>query len=370
MSRPARALLSAEALRHNLERVRHYAPASKVMAIIKANAYGHGVTWAAGALRRAEAFGVASVEEGIELRTSGVTQPICLLEGFFDAGELPLLQQHRLDPVLHHEAQLWDLENSPLTDALNVWLKFDTGMHRLGFAPARAAEIFARVRACKAVREIRVMTHFANADNTFDNTTAAQIEQFDRATKEFGCESSLANSAGVVAWPKSRRDWVRPGIMLYGVSPVIGRSATELGLKPVMTLSSALIAIHALRKGDAVGYGGDWVCPEDMRIGVVAIGYGDGYPRQAGAGTPVLVNGKRVDLIGRVSMDMITVDLRSQPKTQIGDRVVLWGEGLPVEEIAQRANTIGYTLLCGVTPRIPRVEVKTQTTASTMGAAS
>lgn len=363
MSRPARALLDANALRHNLERVRYYAPQSKILAIVKANAYGHGIVWAARALRKADAFGVASIEEGIELRTSGVTQPICLLEGFFEASEIALLIQHKLDTVVHHEAQVAALEQMPASAAatLDVWLKIDTGMHRLGFAPAIAPTMHARLTACKGVRRVRFMTHFANADNTFDSTTPAQIERFTAAISagETGAgsgERSLANSAGIVAWPASRLEWVRPGIMLYGVSPLIGRSAAELGLKPVMSLASAVIAVHRLRKGDAVGYGGDWICPEDMPVAVVAIGYGDGYPRQLAAGTPVLLNGRRVSLIGRVSMDMITLDLRAQPDARVGDPVVLWGAGLPVEEIAARAGTIGYSLLCGVTPRIPRVE--------------
>lgn len=356
MSRPARAQLDAHALRHNLERVRYFAPQSKIMAIVKANAYGHGLAWTARALARADAFGVASIEEGVELRAHGVTQPICLLEGCFEAAELSLAAQHRLEPVVHQPQQIADIAAVPAAAALSVWLKIDTGMHRLGFPPAAAADAFTRLRACAAVQRVRTLTHFANADNTFDSTTAAQIATFNAALDGIGGERSLANSAGIVAWPASRLEWVRPGIMLYGVSPLVGRSAAELGLKPVMTLASALIAVHHLRKGDAVGYGGDWVCPEDMPVGVVAIGYGDGYPRQAAAGTPVLVNGKRVSLIGRVSMDMITVDLRAQPQARVGDPVVLWGPGLPVEDIAARANTIGYSLLCGVTPRIPRVE--------------
>ena len=361
MSRPARALLDANALRHNLERVRYYAPQSKILVIVKANAYGHGIVWAARALRKADAFGVASIEEGVELRTSGVTQPICLLEGFFEASEIALVTQHKLDTVVHHEAQVLALEQMPASAAaaLDVWLKIDTGMHRLGFAPVVAPAMHARLAACKGVRRVRFMTHFANADNTFDSTTNAQIERFAAAIgqREGGAgERSLANSAGIVAWPASRLEWVRPGIMLYGVSPLIGRSAAELGLRPVMSLASAVIAVHRLRKGDAVGYGGDWICPEDMPVAVVAIGYGDGYPRQLPTGTPVLLNGRRVSLIGRVSMDMITLDLRAQPDARVGDPVVLWGAGLPVEEIAARAGTIGYSLLCGVTPRIPRVD--------------
>lgn len=357
MSRPARALLDRAALSGNLARVKSLAPRAKVMAVIKANAYGHGLAWAARALHDADAFGVASLEEGIELRAAGVRQPVCLLEGFFEARELPAIEHYDLSPVIHHEAQLWDLEHTESVKALDVWLKIDTGMHRLGFPPAAIADVLLRLKACPRVRRIAVLSHFANADNTFDKTSAHQLEQFLELVGRSGLERSMANSAGIVVFPESHLEWVRPGIMLYGASPVIGRAAEELGLKPVMTLMSALIAVQHLRKGDAVGYGGDFVCPEDMPVGIVAIGYGDGYPRQLKPGTPVLVNNARVPLVGRVSMDMITVDLREQPEARVGDPVVLWGRGLPVEEVAAHAGTIGYTLLCGVTPRIPRIDV-------------
>jgi alanine racemase len=231
-------------------------------------------------------------------------------------------------------------------------------MHRLGFAPAQLAGVLARLRALKGIRDIRVMTHFANADDAGDARTQKQIEAFQAQVNGLGLETSLANSAGIVAWPASHADWVRPGIMLYGASPLSGRAAAELDLRPVMTLESALLAVHARKKGDAIGYGGDFTCPEDMPVGVVAIGYGDGYPRHAPAGTPVLVNGKRVPLVGRVSMDMITVDLRSQPGARAGDPAVLWGAGLPVDEVAAAAGTISYELLCRVAERIPRVVTK------------
>jgi alanine racemase len=208
------------------------------------------------------------------------------------------------------------------------------------------------------VREIRLMTHFANADDVSDALTSRQIEAFRRHTAGYALEASLANSAGIVAWPESHADWVRPGIMLYGAAPLRGKSAQDFNLKPVMSLHTALIAVHRRRRGETVGYGGDFRCPEDMAVGVAAIGYGDGYPRHAPPGTPVLVNGARVPLIGRVSMDMITLDLRTQPQVRVGDPVVLWGEGLPVDEIATQAGTISYELLCHVTERIPRVVVK------------
>lgn len=360
MTRPARALLDAQALRDNLERVREYAPQSKIMAVVKADAYGHGLAWAADKLRKADAFGVACIEEAIALRQAGSDKRICLLEGFFDAAELPAIAQHRLDPVIHHTAQLWDLEQAQHLRPLDVWLKVDTGMHRLGFPPEQAAEAWQHLRAAECVATVRVLSHFANADNKFDSNTRAQTERFLALTADWGLERSLANSAGVAGWADTHLEWVRPGIMLYGASSLAGHTAADLGLRPVMTLVSALIAVRKLKKGDAVGYGGEWVCPEDMPVGVVAIGYGDGYPRQMKAGAPVLVAGHPAPLIGRVSMDMITVDLRSQPHAKVGDPVVLWGRGLPVEDLAPHAGTIGYTLLCGVTARVPRVEIHGQ----------
>ena len=358
MTRPARAVVNAQALRANLSRVRGFAPSTKVMAIVKANAYGHGLAWAARTLMAADAFGVASVEEGIELRNAGIAHPVCLLEGCFEVREWALAAQHRLSPVVHCGTQLEHLEKHYRGAPLAVWLKLDTGMHRLGFAPTRFKEIYARLRACSGVGAVRAMSHFAAADDIADVATPRQMKEFSHAVPAGTVECSLANSAGVVAWPASHREWVRPGIMLYGASPTLGDTADALGLLPVMTLESALIAVQHVRKGDAVGYGGDWRCPEDMPVGVVAIGYGDGYSRHLRSGTPVLLSGGRAPLVGRVSMDMITIDLRAHPNAQIGDKVVLWGDGLPVEEVARYADTVAYTLLCGVTPRIPRIEIE------------
>jgi len=356
MSRPARALLDAQALHHNLQQAHRHAPRARIMAVVKANGYGHGLIWAAQSLDAADAFGVASVDEGLQLREAGITQPVCLLEGFFHADELPLLAQHQLETVVHHENQLRALENASISAPIPVWLKIDTGMHRLGFAPEIVPEMLVRLKACSAVGQIRLMSHLANADNTADTVTPVQTERFRSFTP--GNESSLANSAGILAWPQTHLDWVRPGIMLYGSSPLADVSADRLDLQPVMTLQTGLIAVNRHRKGEAVGYGGEWVCPEDMPVGVAAIGYGDGYPRHAKQGTPVLVNQRRVPLIGRVSMDMITLDLRAQPEAKAGDPVVLWGEGLPVDEVASHSGTISYELLCHVTERIPRIAVK------------
>jgi alanine racemase len=352
MTRSAEARIDLSALRHNFQRVRQSAPASRVLAVIKANAYGHGMLRVAQALDAADAFAVARLDEALSLRSAGVDKPIVLLEGFTAADELAALAQHNLETVVHNDVQIALLEQSNMHKPIPVWLKIDTGMHRLGIAPGDTAAAWSRLQACGAVaKPIRFMTHFANSDLRGDARNAAQIAQFTSALAGLQGECSSANSAAILALPETHADWVRPGIMLYGVSPFTNGHAQDEDLQPVMTLSTQLIAINRRRKGDAVGYGGEWVCPEDMPVGVAAVGYGDGYPRHARAGTPVLIDGVRVPLIGRVSMDMITLDLRTIPDTKIGAPVVLWGDGLPVEEIAECAGTIAYQLLCGVTPR-------------------
>lgn len=362
MTRPTRAIVDAQALRHNLAEVRRRAPRARVMAIVKANGYGHGLVWVATTLADAvDGFGVASVEEGLALREAGVDKRVTLLEGFFEPDELPLIEQHRFSPVLHHEWQLGALENARLQRPLAVWIKIDTGMHRLGFAPAAFAGVLARLRALPGIGEIRVLSHFASADDPKSRAeTQAQIDVFNTAVAAAGLERSLANSAGIVGWPAAHLEWVRPGIMLYGGDPQIAAPAQGFGLRPVMTLATALIAVARRKKGDPVGYGPEFRCPEDMPVGVAAVGYGDGYPRRMPAGTPVLLNGKRVPLIGRVSMDMITLDLRAQPEARPGDKVVLWGEGLPADEVAARAGTISYELYCHVAKRIPRIAAGTR----------
>ena len=355
MTRATRAVINLSALRHNLSIVRRHAPDSRVMAIIKANAYGHGSVAVAQALHQADAFGVACLDEAINLREAGISQPIVLLEGVVHAADLNLVRGYELELVVHHPEQISLLQHHS-GRPIPVWLKLDTGMHRLGVAPARTQEILQLLNTLDGVAQpIRLMTHLANADDRQDNTTVQQLAGFDAATAELAYATSIANSAGILAWPKSHRDWVRPGIMLYGVSPFVDSQAADHELQPVMTLHSELIAVNHHQQGEAVGYGGTYHCPEDMPVGVVAIGYGDGYPRHAPSGTPVLVNGRRVPLIGRVSMDMICVDLRDCPNARIGDPVVLWGVELPVEEIAARAETIGYELLCRITQRVPFV---------------
>jgi alanine racemase len=348
--------LDLGALRHNLQRLRAVAPASRVMAAIKANGYGHGLVRVARTLAEVDALGVACLEEALRLREAGITTPITLLEGFFHADELPAICRHDLDIVIHHAQQIAILEQQPPPTPLRVWLKVDSGMHRLGVPAGEVKVQWQRLTAIGTVVVSGLMTHLANADDLKDAATDRQLRLFHTSCAGLPGERTIANSAGLLGWPQSHAAWNRPGIALYGVSPFIGGRAAEHGLRPVMTLRSELIAVNRLQQGDAIGYGGSWCCPEEMTVGVVAIGYGDGYPRHAAAGTPVLLNGRRVPLVGRVSMDMLTVDLRGQPEASIGDEVVLWGDGLPVEEIAEHAATISYELLCGVTGRVRVIE--------------
>ena len=357
MSRPARIVIDRDALRHNFRRIRQIAPRARIMAVIKADAYGHGLVRVAATLGDADAFGVACLEEAEQLRQAGVTKPVVLLEGPHQTHDLDRIAALGLDIVLHNEAQLAALERAGPAQPLPVWLKLDTGMHRLGFASGQAADIAGRVLACKHIRRpVRLMTHLATASEPDHPQTRRQLALFAELCLDFDAERSIANSAALLTDPATHCDWVRPGIMLYGVSPLAGGTAAAHDLRPVMTLESELIAVRRLAKGEPVGYGAAWRCPEAMPIGVIALGYGDGYPRHAPSGTPALVNDVRCALIGLASMDMLTVDLRPQPEARIGDRVVLWGAGLPVEEIARHAGTIPYELLCGVHGRLARVE--------------
>ena len=351
------AYVDISALEHNLQRVRQAAPNSRVMAMLKANAYGHGMLLAANALADADSFGVARVGEGVELRAAGITKPIVILEGFFSAEELQQAAANNLHLVIHEPGQLVTLQQQSLTSPVTCWLKVDTGMHRLGFAVEEAMQAYAALDACASVADgVGVMTHFSNADDPQNPETEHQIRLLQPLIKQTGAVASMANSGGILNWPESHVDWVRPGIMLYGSSPFNGKSGEDDGLRPVMTLQSTLIAKHNFKKGDGIGYGKTYICPEDMPVGVVAIGYGDGYPRHAPSGTPVLLNGELVPLAGRVSMDMITVDLRSQPQAQVGDRVTLWGEGLSADIVADHAGTISYELFCRLTGRVEFVQ--------------
>jgi alanine racemase len=355
MTRPIQARIRASAFRSNLALARRRVPAARLMAVIKANAYGHGLMRAARTLRDADGFAVLDLDAAVGLRSEGYSRRILLLEGFFELPELPVMAQHRLAGVVHCEEQLRMLEALPLAAPVDVFLKLNTGMNRLGLAAQELRPALARLQASRNVGEITLMTHFASADD--ERGIAWQLDGFEAVTAGLGLPVSLANSATLLRYPQAARDWVRIGIMLYGASPFADETAAQLGLEPVMTLESRLIAVHALSAGEAVGYGAAFRAPAPMRIGVAACGYADGYPRHAGTGTPVLVGGRRTRTLGRVSMDMLCVDLTDVPEAGVGTPVVLWGEGLPVEEVAAAAGTISYELLCALAPRVPVVEV-------------
>ncbi len=357
MTRPSRVVIDKQALKHNFQRTKELAPHSKIMAIIKADAYGHGIVRVAEILSEADAFGVACLEEAEQLRAASITTPIVLLEGPHKAVDLERIVKLKLDVVIHNLHQVTMLESADLSSELHVWIKIDTGMHRLGLPPEVFNDVMERLSKCSGIKQpARLMTHLAVANEVNHPLTQKQLKHFKQVCENLELETTIANSAAVINFPETHTDWIRPGLMLYGVSPITDSTASEYGLKPVMTLESELISIQQLSKGETVGYGATWCCPEDMPVGVVAAGYGDGFPRHAKSGTPVLVNGVRCSLIGRASMDMLTVDLRNQPNAKIGDRVVLWGESLPIEEVAQHAETIPYELLCGVHKRLAFIE--------------
>ena len=355
MVRAAQAAIDLAALRLNLTRVKQAAPGARVMAVVKADAYGHGIVPVARALGEADALGVACLEEAMTLRGGGIRTPIVLLEGALDAEELAAAAEAHLTLVVHMREQVEMLVRTRLSRPLEIWVKVDTGMHRLGLEPRDVPETWRRLQGCPQVSRLTgLLSHLACADDLANPLTAEQVSLFAKVARRIGGERSLANSAAILAWPSTHAHWVRPGIMLYGVSPFPARNGADEALRPVMTLSARLLAVRQCRQGQGVGYGASWRCPEDMPVGIVSIGYGDGYPRHALPGTPILVNGKRVHLIGRVSMDMLHVDLRPTPEARVGDPVVLWGEGLPVEEVARRSGTIAYELLCQVTQRVRR----------------
>jgi alanine racemase len=359
MSRTTVATIHLGALRHNLARVQALAGSAKVMAVVKADAYGHGLERVARALDgEAEAFAVAAIADGLRLRAAGHRQRIVVLSGPDTPSDIAEMQRLRLEALIHHDAQLpWLAKADPARGPLRVWIKVDTGMHRLGFPPERARGVHAAVLAMPAIeQDVGLMTHFASSEEFQGRDTALQIARFKDATAGLAGPRAMSNSAAVLGWPDARGDWVRTGGLLYGLSVVEGRSGFDFGFRPVMSLTTRLVAINHLGKGERVGYNGTYECPEDMAVGVAAIGYGDGYPRSASPGTPVLVNGRVAPLVGRVSMDLITIDLRGAPEARAGDRVTLWGEGLPVETVAASVGTISYDLTCGMTRRVLFVE--------------
>ncbi len=352
--RLAIAEINLQALAHNLAQVKRFAPDCKVMAVLKANAYGHGLVKIAQYLNDADAFAVARIDEALALRAGGLTKPIVLLEGFFHQDDLPILLANNFQTIIHDENQLTTLENASLDAPSACWLKVNTGMHRLGIAPSQFESFYSRLKASPNARDdIKLMTHFSCADDINDEKTAQQIALFDSLASDKTEQHCLANSAGIIAWPKGHGAWVRPGLMLYGVSPMLNGVGQQHGLEPVMRLKTRVIAIRDVDAEQCVGYGGRWHSDKPTKLAVVAMGYGDGYPRHAEQGTPVVIKSQRYGIVGSVAMDMITVDIGdNRDNIKVGDEVIMWGPELPVEEIAQCATTIPYELLCNITPRV------------------
>lgn len=350
MKREVVATIRLDALRHNLGVVRRLCPHSRIIAMVKANAYGHGLLPVARALAGADLLGVATIDEAMALRDGGITTPVVLIEGVVDPRDLRLAAERHFAVVLHNSEQVAMIRHTALARPLDAWLKLETGMHRLGL-PEEAANAAVEVLRPR-VRQLGVMTHFACADEPANPLTHRQLERLTAFARRHNLVASAANSAGIVGVPASHLDVVRPGIMLYGGSPLAGRAAADFDLQPVMTLGAHVIAINDVARGEGVGYGQLWHASHDSRIGVVGIGYGDGYPRGVMPGAPVRLDHASVPQVGRVSMDMLGIDLTHQPQVRIGDRVVLWGEGLPADTIARQANTISYELFCRLTARV------------------
>ncbi len=356
MSRPTRAVIDIQALRHNYQLAQSLAPESKTIPMVKANAYGHGAVQVSQALADiAPAFGVACIEEALKLRDAGIKQPILLLEGAFDAAELKLAATKGFWVMVENHQQKEAIINADLALPLTVWLGVDTGMHRLGFQPEDIAEVYKTLNSSRNISQPIVFTsHFACADDLNNKATLKQIDAF-KACAPVTALQSLANSAAILAWPKAQREWQRPGYMLYGNSPFAVPQENADQLKPVMSFESAVISLRTIAAGESVGYTANWTAERDSTIATITVGYGDGYPRNATNGTPVLINGVRCPLVGRVSMDMITVDVTDLREVAIGDKALLWGPELPVNEVASHCDTIGYELLTRMPGRVPRV---------------
>lgn len=357
MSRPVQARIDLPALRHNYALALHLGQSGQALPIIKANAYGHGMDIVAATLEPlAPALGVACMEEALALREAGIRKPVLLLEGFFRAEELVLASRHGFWLMLHHERQLAALAKARLARPVTCWLKIDSGMHRLGFAPERAGAVYDQLRAMPAVAdEIVLATHFSNAEQLHDDSTERQLRCFEQATATIQAPRSLANSAALMAWPAARSDWNRPGFMLYGHSPFGAADPQAEELRPVMTLRSEVIALRQLAAGETVGYGDSWTASRPSRIATVAIGYGDGYPRRASGKAWVSIDGQRAPVVGRVSMDLLSVDVSQVGTVEIGSEVILWGRDPGLDEVAEWAGTNGYEVMTRVTQRVPRI---------------
>ena len=352
--RPARALIDLQALRHNYQLAREVSGA-KALAVIKADAYGHGAVRCAQALEaEADGFAVACIEEALELRAAGIQAPVLLLEGFFEADELPLIVEHGFWCVVHSLWQLDAIERANLAQPIQVWLKLDTGMHRVGLHPTDYKTAYQRLQASANVAKIVLMSHFARADELNCTRSEEQLAVFQAARADLSAEISLRNSPSILGWPAVPSDWVRPGLMLYGATPFEEAQAQASRLQPVMTLESKVICVRELPASEPVGYGAKFITSKPMRIGVVAMGYADGYPRQAPTGTPVLVAGQRSQLLGRVSMDMLCIDLTDVPQAGLGSSVELWGKNILASEVADKADTIPYQIFCNL-KRAPRL---------------
>ena len=368
--KPAIATINSEALRHNIQLIKSFAPNQKLLAMIKANAYGQGLLPAAHILAdQVDGFGVARLREALEIQETGYTGKILLVEGFFDREELLKTLSRRFDSVIHCYEQLelleqvakeWEEEQqkgfwkrkTKIYFPINVWLKIDTGMHRLGVHPEQVDEFYQRLKKCPLVESISFVSHFSRADELDCGYTEKQISTFEQATQAYPKHArSISASSGILYWKQAHYEWVRPGIIMHGISPHY-EPITHLGFQPVMTLSSSLIAVRTHKAGEPVGYGGTWVSPKDTKLGVIAMGYGDGYPRNAPEGTPVLINGRKVPIVGRVSMDMLTVDLGADSQDKVGDEAIFWGKDLLIEEIAEHIGVISYELITKLTPRV------------------
>jgi len=356
MSRQARALINLDAIRANYRLARAQSPDSKAVAIVKANAYGHGAVPVARALEaEVDAFGVACIEEALELREGGITAPVLLLEGFFKPDELQQCIELNFWTALHSEFQIDQIAELPESAGLKVWLKMDSGMHRLGILPENYRAAYDRLSALPQVDEVVLMSHFACADELDNDATVRQISRFQQAAEGIEAPVSLSNSPATLGWPGAHQDILRPGLMLYGASPYEVAHAEAAKLQPAMALLSEVIAVREIEAGESVGYAATWTAEKTSRVGTVAMGYGDGFPRHARNGTPVLVDGHRTRIIGRVSMDMITVDLTDLPDACVGSTVEFFGDNLSVNEVAGWADTIPYTLMTCLTPRVPRI---------------
>ena len=351
------ARIDPAALAHNLRVVRDRVGESRVLAVVKADAYGHGALAAARALAGADGLAVARAAEALHLRRSGMAGRILVLGGFADRESLDRLAVEEIDTVVHSHPQIEMIRARRESQPVRVWVKVDTGMHRLGFSLADFPSVWRALAGLPGVAQpVHAMSHLASADEPDGGAVARQVGRFDEALAEIGGRppASLANSAGVLAVSRAHRDWVRPGLMLYGASPMVGGRGADHGLRPAMTLSAPLVAVKRIEGGAPVGYGGTWTAPEPLPLGLAAIGYADGYPRHVPSGTAVLVNGRRAAIAGRVSMDLIAIDLRACPDARSGDRVILWGDGLPIEEVAEAADTIPYELMARLGPRVGR----------------